>query len=220
MPVMLCANVLLISKNHFLCCGLAQALAKDTLSVVGEEPSAEAALSLLQSGQQVDVIVFDADSADGVTGLKAITDQYPQVRVVILAADISAVVYERAVECNLRALLPLSISAEALKLTLKLVVLGENLFLSTGQAFDGMRPTPKPQRMTAASPRLSDRETEILRFLREGAPNKIIARELHVAEATVKIHVKSVLRKIDAINRTQAAVWAMNNLGDNEHRSA
>jgi two-component system nitrate/nitrite response regulator NarL len=41
-------------------------------------------------------------------------------------------------------------------------------------------------------------------------PNKTIARRLDMAEATVKVHLKSVLRKINAGNRTQAAVWAMN----------
>ncbi len=46
----------------------------------------------------------------------------------------------------------------------------------------------------------------------EGEPNKIIARKLHVAEATVKVHVKAILRKIGATNRTQAAMWAMDHL--------
>lgn len=210
---MLCGNVLLVSKNHFMCRGLAQALGKDTLSVVGEEPSAEAALSLLQAGcQQVDLIVFDAESADGLASLKAIADQYPKVRIAILTTDANAFVYERVAESNVRALLPSSISAEALNLTLKLVMLGENLFLSTGQVSGEMRTALQPQRAMDASIPLSERETEILRFIRQGAPNKVIARELNVAEATVKVHVKSVLRKIEASNRTQAAVWAMNHL--------
>lgn len=59
--------------------------------------------------------------------------------------------------------------------------------------------------------RLSDRERLILSYLTQGASNKHIARELEIAEATVKVHVKSLLRKIRAKNRTQAAMWAMNN---------
>lgn len=57
---------------------------------------------------------------------------------------------------------------------------------------------------------LSNRENSILRRLIEGESNKAIARDINIAEATVKVHVKAILRKIRVRNRTQAAVWAMN----------
>jgi two-component system, NarL family, nitrate/nitrite response regulator NarL len=57
---------------------------------------------------------------------------------------------------------------------------------------------------------LSDREEQILCCLVNGHPNKVIARELGIAETTVKVHVKSILRKSRASNRTQAAMWALN----------
>jgi two-component system nitrate/nitrite response regulator NarL len=60
--------------------------------------------------------------------------------------------------------------------------------------------------------RLSDRETQILRCLMQGASNKEIGRQLDLAEATVKVHIKSILRKIRAANRTQAAMWAQQHL--------
>ncbi len=47
----------------------------------------------------------------------------------------------------------------------------------------------------------------ILEQLMQGAPNKHIARELNIADATVKVHLKSLLRKIRVDNRTQAAMW-------------
>lgn len=62
-----------------------------------------------------------------------------------------------------------------------------------------------------AVPRLSAREKCILRCVRDGESNKTIARKIDIAEATVKVHVKAILRKIRLSNRTQAAVWAMNN---------
>jgi DNA-binding NarL/FixJ family response regulator len=61
------------------------------------------------------------------------------------------------------------------------------------------------------TPRLSAREKCILRRIVEGNSNKVIARRLDIAVATVKVHVKTILRKIRAQNRTQAAIWAMNN---------
>lgn len=56
--------------------------------------------------------------------------------------------------------------------------------------------------------RLSGREAEILTCLKDGAPNKVIARKLNLSEATVKVHVKTILKKVGARNRTQAALWA------------
>lgn len=58
---------------------------------------------------------------------------------------------------------------------------------------------------------LSDRERQILRCLMDGASNKTIARHLAITEATVKVHIKGLLRKIRVTNRTQAAVWGLNN---------
>jgi DNA-binding NarL/FixJ family response regulator len=61
------------------------------------------------------------------------------------------------------------------------------------------------------APQLSSREKLILHCLIEGDSNKSIARKMDIAEATVKVHVKAILRKIRVHNRTQAAIWGMNN---------
>src|SRR5260370_750739 len=63
------------------------------------------------------------------------------------------------------------------------------------------------------APQLSAREKLILRCLIEGDSNKCIARKINITEATVKVHVKAILRKIRVQNRTQAAIWGMNNNG-------
>jgi len=56
---------------------------------------------------------------------------------------------------------------------------------------------------------LSPREREVLTCLAEGKSNKVIARQYSLSEATIKVHLKSVLRKIGKHNRTQAAIWAI-----------
>jgi DNA-binding NarL/FixJ family response regulator len=63
----------------------------------------------------------------------------------------------------------------------------------------------------AIKPLLSRREKSILHCLVQGDSNKCIARKNDIAEATVKVHVKAILRKLGVHNRTQAAIWAMNN---------
>ena len=78
--------------------------------------------------------------------------------------------------------------------------------------------TVEPLRSTG----LSDRERQILRRLIAGAANKTIARDLDITEATVKVHIKGLLRKIRVNNRTQAAVWGLNNpkLVEDEQKEA
>ncbi len=61
------------------------------------------------------------------------------------------------------------------------------------------------------APRFSARELYILRCLTEGSSNKVIARECDIAEGTVKVHVKAIMRKTKVQNRTQAAIWALSN---------
>ena len=63
----------------------------------------------------------------------------------------------------------------------------------------------------SARPVLSCREGLIITHLMEGHSNKVIARDLRIAEPTVKAHIKNILRKIGATNRTQAAMWGKKN---------
>src|SRR5207344_776288 len=60
--------------------------------------------------------------------------------------------------------------------------------------------------------KFSNREAEILDCLTRGEANKLIARKFDITEATVKVHIKAILRKIQVKNRTQAAIWAHANL--------
>ncbi|MGZ5917046.1 MAG: response regulator transcription factor [Methyloceanibacter sp.] len=63
---------------------------------------------------------------------------------------------------------------------------------------------------------MSRREMLILRMLMQGASNKTIARNLVITESTVKVHMKAILRKLRLQNRTQAAIWARNNVKESD----
>jgi DNA-binding NarL/FixJ family response regulator len=63
-------------------------------------------------------------------------------------------------------------------------------------------------------PLLSGRERSIITHLMKGHSNKAIALDLRIAEPTVKAHVKNILNKIGATNRTQAAMWGRTNVGE------
>jgi DNA-binding NarL/FixJ family response regulator len=71
--------------------------------------------------------------------------------------------------------------------------------------------TPKDASSPASPAKmlLSERESRIIKMLAKGHPNKLIASEIDVTEATIKVHIKSIMRKLRVQNRTQAALWAV-----------
>ena len=110
-------------------------------------------------------------------------------------------------------------TSEALSRSIELVMLGQQIFptqaalalvgnRSSGPAYAG---NALPSETTLRTRGVSGREGEILRSLLSGHSNKMIARQLGISEATVKVHLKAVMRKINAQNRTQAAVWGLAN---------
>jgi two-component system nitrate/nitrite response regulator NarL len=104
-----------------------------------------------------------------------------------------------------------NISADALVQSLRLVLIGERVFPTQHLTTLLTRRDPEEETSPTWRKGLSPRETQILRCLVGGDSNKVIANRLGTAEQTVKVHLKSLLRKIGATNRTQAAVWAINN---------
>lgn len=99
------------------------------------------------------------------------------------------------------------IEAQALHDSLSLVALGGKVFPS--QVATLLSNTYEAQSTVPDSP-LTERELEIVRRLALGRSNKEVANELNLALATVKVHVKSALKKLGVSNRTQAAIWALN----------
>jgi DNA-binding NarL/FixJ family response regulator len=70
-------------------------------------------------------------------------------------------------------------------------------------------PAPEPsRRMAYCELALTSRECDVLRMLREGRQNKIIAFELGISESTVKVHLRNMMKKLHASNRTQVALGA------------
>lgn len=84
------------------------------------------------------------------------------------------------------------------------IVLGEavSMILARMMRNEGQRPT-------LANARLTQREGEILSLIAQGMSNKSIGHELAISDGTVKVHVKNLLRKINAKSRLEAAVWAI-----------
>lgn len=183
---------------------------------------------------QLILLSLGDDGAALLTQIRALKDRHDSIRIVVLAQNLHArellSILEAGVNC---VLFSDEICLEILTKSLELVLLGEVIFPLglLNDIKDWLQPSkeslakPVPHVITVsqaeslgtmqneANIHLSDREKAILRQLMLGASNKRIARELNVAEATIKVHVRAVLRKIPASNRTQAAMWAHKFLG-------
>ncbi len=149
-------------------------------------------------------------------------------RFVVFTDTTDPSVVRRLASSGVDAVLSQDISSEVLQRSLDLVMMGQTLF-PPPPLCPGWEPTlsvqADPVRFPAiagrspasANPRLerevvlSQRESQVLRWLVDGASNKVIARELEITETTVKAHIKGLLRKVRATNRTQAAIWALEN---------
>lgn len=134
-------------------------------------------------------------------------------RVVVLAESMETDQLALSFAAGVDGYLLEEISPEALLESLALVMLGEKVFPSRLAVLLCGRNwvKPCPRRQAPEEAHLSDRELEIVRHLTEGLPNKVIANELSITEATVKVHVKTILKKLGVSNRTQVAIWAVHN---------
>ncbi|HEY4134347.1 MAG TPA: response regulator transcription factor [Alphaproteobacteria bacterium] len=134
----------------------------------------------------------------------------PHARIVILTRNFSAQKLAIALEAGADAYLLSGMSPEALVQSLSLVMLGQKVFpTGLAQLLIDDRATQPGYGPLFDGSGLSDREILILRCLASGDANKSIAHQLSINEATVKMHLKAILRKINVRNRTQAAVWAV-----------
>jgi two-component system nitrate/nitrite response regulator NarL len=146
--------------------------------------------------------------------LLSLKKRFHDTPVILISDAIQPHMLRACIAAGINGYLSQSISLEALQHSLRLAALGEKIFPSN---FSDLRPDSSGGSFIEHSNdnppvrQLSLREREILSCLADGNSNKAIARQLGITEATVKVHMKNLLRKIDAVNRTQAALWAVKN---------
>ena len=164
------------------------------------------------------------DRAAQMDAIRQIAHAYPHARIAVLADQFEM---ERLIECfdaGVDGYIVKSMNCDPLITALRLVAMGEKVLPSQLAEVIGRHnfETATPgadleHEMDDA--KLSLRERDVLCCLMAGHSNKVIARELDVCEATVKVHVKAILRKLDVSNRTQAAMWASTRGFSNYHNS-
>ncbi len=202
-------QLILAAENRLFREGLKQILASDAIGMIGEVSSLSEALIMLRSTGGADLVLYD--HGQGPPDFETVNElrrEFPLTGIVMLVDQLAAADLSLALENGVKGFLPQHISAEALSLSLQLIAMDENISARPFGLVESRHERARGE--LACKIPLSAREGAILECLEEGDPNKVIARKLDMAEATVKVHVKSVLRKINVANRTQAAVWAVN----------
>ena len=166
-----------------------------------------AALHLLQTeGPQLALLDLHMPGMDRVEGLRRLRLLFPAVPMVVASGEDDPAVMRATLAAGAVGFLPKSESPQLLQQALRLV-LGGGIYLPA-QALADLRHGAPPPRPDASA--LTPRQTDVLRCLMRGQPNKLIARELGLTEGTVKIHIAAILRVLQARNRTEAVVVARN----------
>ena len=190
--------------------GLASFLEDSPFEVAAEFDSFELCIEAAGTPEAI-IFIASGDPADPSKAVHALLDAFADARVLVLSAELSVDELGACLKVGASGYVLNSVSKDVLNHSLRLILLGETVFPSqlaaawaTGQLSNADRGDSR------ALDILTQRENEILACLTEGSSNKIIARQLGITEATVKIHMKSLVRKLGVQNRTQAALWAIN----------
>ena len=204
-------RILVIDDHPLFRKGVIQLIAMAPhLELVGEASNGEQGVAMAKE-LDPDMILLDLHmtGTGGIETLKAIRDAGMDCRVVILtvsdnADDLVAAIRSGADGYLLKDMEPEDLLAAIDEALNGRTVIGERLNGLLARAIRDE--TAAKQRDTAA---LTDREKEILQGLAQGLSNKLIARNLDITEATVKVHVKNLLKKLGFHSRLEAAVWAV-----------
>lgn len=216
-------KIFLIDPSQLFREGLKGLLKGSKLEVVRDAPDLQSVPSAVTQAGEIDLLILDFKESDGEgpNHLKSLRERFPGSRIVILTTGVSTLKLVQALDAGADGYLLKDMSSDALIRSLNLVLLGEKVFPThlARLLIEGKLDVSRKGNGASLNG-LSERELQILRCLVNGDPNKVIANRLRITEATVKVHIKGVLRKIPASNRTQAAIWAIEHGVGRQHLEA
>lgn len=209
-------SAVVVGKNSLAREGLRRILAEENFSVQASVESGTSFLLANAEDESPNLFILDNSTTDHLESeLEALNTSFPKSRKVVLSDQFDLEEVVDAFKYGVDGYIVKEISLEALMKSLRLVAMGEKVMPSQlAQHLSSMEEkaqVPQFARNPDVTRILSEREITTLRYLLVGHANKVIARRLEISEATVKVYVKAILRKLRVSNRTQAAIWAFNN---------
>jgi DNA-binding NarL/FixJ family response regulator len=158
----------------------------------------------IENDEPYDLVLLDYNmpGMNGLEGLKNTLSMENAPRVALISGEATKQIAEEALEAGAAGFIPKSLPAKSLVNAVKFMAMGEQYApIDFMTAVEDVPENPLAEKLT-------ERELQVLKGLTEGKSNKEIARDLDIQEPTVKLHVKTLYRKVGAANRTQAAMIA------------
>jgi DNA-binding NarL/FixJ family response regulator len=196
-------RVLIADDHPLILAGIKRALQEDDqFEVVAEARVGSQVLPLVsQTNPDLALLDLRMPEMDGLQCLDRIRQQHPKVKVVILSVSTDPEVVQTVLNHGASAYIVKSVNPIDLSSALRQALDG-TVFSALGL------PEKRAQDDAVRAAGLTERETAILKALAGGLSNKAIAKELWVAEQTVKFHLTNIYRKLEVANRTEAARYA------------
>lgn len=192
---------LLVADDHDLVREtIALFLKAEGVAEVMSVASLDEAIRVTDETGAFDLVLLDYNmpGMDGLGGLARMLRANSNHPVALLSGDASGQIALDALAAGAAGFIPKTLDTGSMICAIQSMVAGQT-FLPAGHL-----QVTEPK----AVGNLTERETEVLRGIYDGKSNKEIARDLDIQEVTVKLHVKTLFRKLDARNRTQAAMIA------------
>ena len=162
------------------------------------------AVDLMTTAAPFDLVLLDLNMPGmrGVQGVKQAMALVEGQKVALISGQATPEIVQEALAAGAAGFVPKSMSAKSLINAVRLMANGDQ-FAPTNLIAGAADQAPHPLKE-----KLTQRELQVLKGLTEGKSNKEIGRDLAIQEPTVKLHMKTLYRKIGASNRTQAAMIA------------
>ena len=201
-------SVLIVDDHAIVRSGLKSMLEDSDVSIVGEAIDGNEALEqtlLLKP----DVVLLDIrmQKSDGLDALRKIRDESPDTRVMILSTYDNPTYVARSVALGAKDYVLKGSSRDVLIHRIRNVA--EDRPPTQDSILHSVRETMAQRKNVRSDFPLTNRELQVLRHIALGLSNREIGSSLAISVETVKEHVQNILRKINAVDRTQAAVWAV-----------
>jgi DNA-binding NarL/FixJ family response regulator len=195
-------RVLVADDHPIVRAGLATVVSQQLgLELVGEAADGAEAVAIVRD-RRPDVVLMDLrmPRMDGVTAIRRIKAEFPDVRVLALTTYEGDADIYRALEAGARGYLTKDMLLTEVLGAIRAVHRGERVI-----------PTPVAARLAEFTPRvdLTERETEVVRLVARGLSNREIAGVIGRSDETVKLHLKNIFSKLGVADRTEAVTLAI-----------